>query len=439
VLKSLFLLFFVVVASVAFAGSTSFSWSSESDQLIAKKLLLDAIQLFNSDLRNPGSGQYYDAVNLSESKGNLAAATGQIETVSSSAATGMGLVSLAIGDATGAVRDANIKTVQTLAAVLNPKFSRRHSKGWLRHWFNAQNGSDNAWSATDGYSTIDTAILAAGAVLSSNYFKTTGKDPLNTIEDLTNNFLNSVDWSSAIADMNNGRLIMNFDLESEVPKKLTSKFNEYLLVSCIGKLSESRRGVNGPMTEFWNRHFKNADLLPQKWYASSDGPVTVLTDSPFHYLSSFAIQFTYYLCADVNNDSRYLSFIKNAQTVDREWFLDQRDNPEGWWGSGAGEATRGYQANAAFNNPDLIVSPQIVSGYMSEQPEMLSDLIKMYKSNFFTYYKGEKEILWRHSLVRPDKPLLRLQAIDFSTMIFGLATTQPEVGTIFFKNYAAGK
>jgi hypothetical protein len=34
--------------------------------------------------------------------------------------------------------------------------------------------------------------------------------------------------------------------------------------------------------------------------------------------------------------------------------------------------------------------------------------------------------------------LSRLQAVDFSTMIFGLATVQSQIGKDFFKSFAAG-
>ncbi len=285
-----------------------------------QKLLSDSLELFNNELRNKASGQYYDAINLVPNSN---------ETNSSTAATGMGLVTLAIGDNAGVLSDANIKTVQTLTALLNPKFSKRHAQGWFRHWFKAQDGADNAWSAADGYSTIDTAILAAGAVLNANYFKAKEKDPEGLIEEFSTRLLLSVNWSSAISDMNSGRLYMNFDLNSGAPKKVTSKFNEYILVSCMGKLAESKRGVRGPMTEFWQRHFANPESLPKKVFQSAEGPVNVLTDHPFHYLSSFTIQFAYYLCAEVNNNAGYIGYFKNAQKVDKDWFLRQPDNSVG--------------------------------------------------------------------------------------------------------------
>jgi hypothetical protein len=417
---------FSVNASTGLAGNTL---SNPQSAATSQKLLSDALNLFNNELRNKASGQYYDAVNLGANS---------IETNSSTAATGMGLVTLAIGDSTGDITDANIKTVQTLSALLNPKFSKRHSQGWFRHWFKAEDGADNAWSAADGYSTIDTAILAAGAVLNANYFKARNKDPEGLIAEFSDRLLLSVNWSSAISDSNAGRLFMNFDLNSEAPKKVTLKFNEYILVSCMGKLAESKRGVRGPMTDFWQRHFANPDSLPKKVYQSQQGPLNILTDHPFHYLSSFTIQFAYYLCSDVSTNDAYITYLKNAQKMDKDWFVKQPGNPLLLWGSGAGEAVRGYEANSVMNNTTLIVSPHIVAGFLAESPSLINDLLKIYSQKEFVYTHNGKEILWRRSLTNPDKALSRLQAVDFSTMIFGLASLQPGITSGFFKKFAAG-
>lgn len=421
------LLIFLLLSSFILQMASANSTQPSKD--FSQKLLSDALLLFNGELRNPGSGQYYDAINLGAAN---------LETNSSTAATGMGLATLAIGDSTGTVSGANIKTVQTLSALLNPKFSKRHAQGWFRHWFKAEDGSDNAWSSADGYSTIDTAILVAGAVLNANYFKAKDKDPEGLIAEFSDRLLLSVNWGSAISDPSSGRLFMNFDLNSEAPKKVTLKFNEYILVSCMGKLAEAKRGVRGPMTEFWQRHFANPESLPKKIYQSSQGPLKILTDHPFHYLSSFTVQFAYYLCADVNGSSAYAAYLKNAQMMDQDWFSKQPGNPLSLWGSGAGEAVRGYEANSVQNNPSLIVSPHIVAGFMAESPGLISDLFKIFSEKQFVYTHNDKQILWRRSLTAPEKPLSRLQAVDFSTLLFGLATQHPSVEPGFFKKYSAG-
>jgi hypothetical protein len=431
--RLLFSFFIIILTLNAFANSLNQVKISAKKNLsfydwqVAEHLLKDSVLFYNSELRNPTSGQYYDAVSL------LPGANP--ETNSSSAATGMGLISLALGDATGLVKDADIKSVQTLAAVLNPEFSKRHQKGWFRHWFNAADGADNSWSRADGYSTIDTAILAAGAILASRYFSSQGKDVLGVMQQLSDNLLSSVQWSSAIADANAGRLYLNFDLATGAAQGSTAKFNEYILVSCMGKLAEKKQGlIDGPMTRFWKAHYSTTGGLPKRNFSASSQSIPLLTDHPLHYLSSFTIQFAYYLCSDVNSNSEYVHYFKNAQLADQLWFNLQMGSRVHYWGNGAGEALNStYAANSITNNKDLIVSPHIIAGFLAEAPQNVSDLVALYNDKTCLYEKSGFEFLWRCSLSQPSQRLNRLQAIDFSTMFLGLSTLDPRIGKSFYQ------
>ncbi|MBY0453172.1 MAG: hypothetical protein K2P92_09060, partial [Bdellovibrionaceae bacterium] len=164
--------------------NADFSNYSDTQLSDAQDMLKQSLLFYNSTLRHPVSGQYIDAVTLSSGAGQ--------ENNSSVAATGMGLVSLAIADASEALPNAPGMAKVSLETVLNPSFSKRSRSGWFRHWFNAGDGSDNSGSVNDGYSTIDTAILAAGAVLSANYFAAAGKDPDQVLKKYSEKLLNSV-------------------------------------------------------------------------------------------------------------------------------------------------------------------------------------------------------------------------------------------------------
>lgn len=184
---------------------------STEEQATYHRLLEDSLQFFNTALRDPESGQYYDAISLRSGDGT--------ESNSSVAATGMGLVTLALGDATGTVPGAYGKAVQSLRYALGegairgvPYTSRRSKTGWFRHWFDARNGADNNGSRGDGYSTIDTAILVAGAQLAAKYFHAHGQDNNGELRKLADRALGTVDWASAIADMDKGKLYLNYDL-----------------------------------------------------------------------------------------------------------------------------------------------------------------------------------------------------------------------------------
>ena len=414
------------------------------NQYVSQHLLIDALNFYNQDLRDPASGQYFDSISVSPKS-----VTSLNETNSSVAATGMGLISLALGDALKIVPDAPERTIQTLSTLLKSEYSKRHQSGWFRHWFNASDGSDNGASRGDGFSTIDSAILAAGAVINANYFLNKAKSapsPLATsgseyiISELSNKLLLSIDWASSIADFNGGKFFMTYDLDSGAAKGVTSKFNEYVLLSCMGKLAEARRGVTGPMTNFWWKHFSNPHDLPAREYQDSNSGITpLLTDNPLNYLSSFTIQFAYYLCGDINGNNEYVQFFKNAKKVDQLWFAKQSPSLPHYWGSGAGESIGNtYSANSVANNPDLIVSPHIISGFLAEEPALMNDLTEIYNNGNCTYVKNGRELLWRCSIRQPGARMNRIQAVDFSTMIFGLSTLQPGIGNKFFKDFAAG-
>lgn len=395
----------------------------------ARGLLRQSLLFYNDALRDPRTGQYLDAISLHA--GSLR------ENNSSVAATGMGLVSLAIGDATGDIDRAQIQAVKTLSLLLNTDYSKRSRQGWFRHWFNAHDGSDNSMSRADGYSTIDTAILVAGALLSANYFKNKNKDPENILELMTDKLLQSIDWASAISDARLGRMYLNYDLQSETPQGSTGKFNEYILVACMGKLAEEKKNETGPMTQYWRRHYAQTESLPKKIFQSRSGSVELLTDFPLHFLSSFTIQFAYYLCGDVNSNPEYIRYFKNAMRADRASFAELSPNRAGYWGLGAGQALHGkYAANAIRKNPDLIVSPHIVAGFIPEAPEVLRDLLTMQRERHCIYSYAQYEFLWRCTLQDFSVRLNRVQAIDFSSLFLGLAVLHSSVERDFYQRYS---
>lgn len=409
--------------------NADFSFYSDQQLADAQDMLKQSLLFYNSSLRHPTTGQYLDAVSL--------CGTCSRENNSSVAATGMGLISLALADASGVLPDARKLAEQTLSFILSPSFSKRSQKGWFRHWFNADNGSDNSGSVNDGYSTIDTAILAAGAVISAQYFSAQGQDPDQVLKKYSDQLLKSVQWSSAISSAEYGTQFLTFDLKNETPRGQTAKFNEYVLVSCMGRLAEQRQGMSGPMTNFWNRHFSNPDSLPQKTYYGPRGRFNLLTDYPLHFLSSFTVQFAYYLCGAVNQNAGYMKYFKAAMQSDFDWFSTRNGQRSAYWGLGAGQALNStYAANSIDQNNDMIVSPHIVAGFLPVNPNALSDLLVMRVDRTCVYGRDQYEFLWRCSLTQPSVRLNRVQAIDFSSTFLGLAVVHPNIGQEFYRRFS---
>ncbi len=416
---------------------------SLSDQQIYEKLLSDSLQFYNQYLRHASSGQYYDSLYIGHSK--------SVNTSSSVAATGMGLIALSLADVVGTEPNAREKALQTLRFVLGmgsingvPYISKRSIDGWFRHWFEVSTGDDNFLTVVDGFSTIDTAILVAGAQLAANYFSASGKDTNGEIKALADRILFSVDWGTAVADLKKGELFLNFDYKYSKPLGRTKVFNEYVLVACMGRFAENKKKYMGPMTQFWDQHFADPkNTLPHKNFAGHE----LLTDHPNYYLSSFIMQFSTYLCSSVANSADYNQYFASAQKADQEWF-SAMSNKKYMWGLGAGEVRyydpviqkiqSYYNADKINDNPHLMVSPHVIAGFLPVHPDGIYDLLDMYKSRECLYDFNNLEILWRCSLLDLKLPIDRVQAIDYSTMFLGLSSYHQGVGLRFFRQYSAG-
>lgn len=452
------------ISSVLLSGCALFLQNeSPTDQQITKELLKSSVALFQDELRDPVSGQYYDAISLRRSledqpppkatplQRRLAMEAKARYQNSSVAATGMGLVVLALGDALGIQENADgeaRKTLEFIAGYKDPLvFTNTRSKqGWFRHWFDATTGKDNEASYNDGFSTIDTAILVAGAQLAASHFESQNTEEADRVRELADELLYSVEWESAIANLETGKLYLNYDRRTEKALGQTAVFNEYILVASLGAYKERRQGIYGPMTEFWNKHYRSPANLPRVDYQG----ISLLTDHPNHFLSHFAIQFSMFLSADVSRSPEYLTYIKNAEKADRLWFQTETGQSR-FWGMGAGEVrykdpktkklVKSYKANGIDRNSYLVVSPAIMAGFLPVSPEGRGDLTALYREKkcFYNYKSAAYRaypLLWRCSM-KNNLPFDRLQAIDFSTFVLGLASLEPEInGLEFFSKHA---
>lgn len=406
-----------------------------------EKLLSDSLLFYHEALRHAPSGQYFDARPLAKGAAP--------DYNSSVAATGMGLVNLALLDQMGLHPGAYADALRTLRFATGrgtlgkrPYVSLRSRAGWFRHWFDARTGANNGASLGDGFSTIDTAILVAGAQIAAGHFAAKGNDANGELARLASELLHGVRWETAISDADAGKLYLNYDLASQEPKASTAVFNEYILVACLGAAAEKAKGTRAGMTAFWEKHYARPDGLPRKTY---DG-LELLTDHPGHFLSSFTIQFATYLCGDVARSDDYLVEMARAQQADRRW--SQRAFGQGhYWGLGAGEVRHrdaegkvvgSYHADAIDDNPHLMASPHIIAGFLPVYPDGLTDLLAIQAGGKCAAEFGGRRTLWRCSVKDLLLPVDRLQAIDYSSMFLGLAAHHPAVGLDFFRRHGAG-
>jgi hypothetical protein len=96
------------------------------------------------------------------------------------------------------------------------------------------------------------------------------------------------------------------------------------------------------------------------------------------------------------------------------------------WGLGAGSARSvAYHADAIRDNPDHIVSPHIVAGFLPVDSNSMSDL----RTHSATMGRAVRAmdgvsgtLLWRYSVSDPVWVPQEVQAIDYSSMMLGVAS-----------------
>ena len=344
------------------------------------------------------------------------------------AANGMGLISLCIGDAMNWIDNAPQLVDATLRALLNKdnqlQYSIRNAKGYYKHFFNIDTGAP-MWN--DEYSSIDTGILVCGAIFCQNYFDTN-----QAISQLVEELKNSMDWSASIANADRGEIYLTFDESGKgIENAITKPYNEYMIVAWLALAQENRMG--GPATDLWNKFYSDPSALP----TSSYNGIKVLTDVPGKFLSSFTVQFPLYLCHYFTATTSYLQFFENARKADLQWWLDQQMSKNYEWGCGAGSdfPPDYYHADAIEDNPHAIFSPHIIAGFLpiySQGKQHLLSLLKDGKAIYGIASNQSLKFLWRFSLDDPSWQAEDVQAVDFSTMLFGLAALDENLGLNFF-------
>ncbi|WP_282077872.1 hypothetical protein [Epibacterium ulvae] len=421
----------------------------QADELdaFAAERLKDAVLLFDQEFRNDETGQYLDSIRLDDRNGSP---------LSSIAASGMGLISLAIGDATGVISDAEIKAETTLKHLLglnnDTDFAvERSVNGWYRHWFNVNTGAVPKGS-TEKYSTIDTAILSAGAAILGNYLIDQAErdnTPIPQAALLAQQLVMSINWTTAIRDPQRGSIHLVFygaDAERPTDNVATIPFDEYALLPCMAARFENLTRNEGDATLFWHSHFGDVGELPMPQHEN----FTLLGKPSGNVPSHFTHQFAFYLCGDYARDPAFLDELRELKKADRQWF-ESKGATVGLWGLGAGSEIVFDQHNRIEKyrygvarlgqNPNETASPAIMAGFLPVDvtdgtQTILAELKALWDTGACRYEHENLEFMWRCSAKDPSLQVKRLEAIDFSTWMLGLATAHPNVGLEFFQDYA---
>lgn len=398
----------MLVGVVACSGSND---PGTTQPPTTRDLLVTAVDFYGTSRGT--SGLYRDRLRFD----------GAHEGPSSVATTGIGLVSLCIGDRLGVTGDARAQAAATIRTLLALERSRNAS-GFFYHFVDLETG-ERAYESE--YSTIDTAILVAGALFAASCLPGDAE-----LDSLVLTLWESIDWSRAVADPATGALYREMQEDgSGTPNTFTLPFNEYMLVAWFAAVADT--AGTGPATEMWNRHYARPDSLPTSGFQGID----VLTDRPGAFLSSFVIEFAYYLCHPFTTSAAYRIALRNAAAADRAWWATRTAAASHEWGLGAGSARSvGYRADAIENNPDVIVSPHVVAGFLAVDSSGTHDLMRhiAVESRAVRSITGVPgTVLWRYSLADPAWVPQEIQGIDYAAMLLGLAAH--EFGPSLFETH----
>jgi len=225
--------------------------------------------------------------------------------------------------------------------------------------------------------------------------------------------------------------------DNGVGSALTSAFNEYIVLAWFAKNSNPSFPRYNRAQAYWTNVFSDPTKSVIPKYSYPEGNQMI---SGGNYAQpSFHVQFAYYYCNYFMNNTAYMTFFKNQAIADRTWWKNNTSQQIAW-GNGAGEIPGGgYSADAINNNPDRIVSPHIMAGFSPVDANVKSDLIALYNNGTGNaVYKipgTNTEFLWRYKLNSPAARGAYVQAVDFSTMVYGLAALPEYLGHDFFEKY----
>jgi hypothetical protein len=328
------------------------------------------------------------------------------------AAVGVGLMALCMEHELGRDAEAAAKALQTLR-VINGKVEgielERDGSGFFRHFFNLESGRGKG-----EVSTIDTAILVVGALYCRNIFD----DPEITRE--ADELWGSIDWPLALARADGSELYMIMKEGRPVGDSVTQLFSEYyILVWLIRQWELQHRGESEVLT---------MEQVPTWSYEGLELFGSGMTRPE----SSFVVQFPMYMCHPCTLGERYLRFVEAHARADH-LTCSRRVGVDEFWGCGAGGTPHNrYYASSFADNPSNVVSPRIIAGFMPVYPVAQEHLLGFYRDEARRMETPVGDLVPRFSVDEPGWRHHRIEAIDFASMLFGLAGVHPELGMEFF-------
>ncbi|MEM8848980.1 MAG: hypothetical protein AAGE03_02985 [Pseudomonadota bacterium] len=412
--------------------------------------LTESVMLMDQHFRVSETGQYYDFIQIGQPQ--------PANAPSSIAATGLGLISLAIGDALNLIPDAEAKAATTLRHLTgrgaHPGFELiRSPSGWYPHFIDPLTGVPVNGSE-EKFSTIDTALLAAGAATAMRYFAAKSYAEgrgASEVHALARELIDTVDWNHAIKSVDRGLLHLVFYGPEERPSEnvFANPFDEYVMLPCLAMRAERLMGYVGPAHELFQRHYSDAAAFPMV----ARGEQTLVAKPSGYIPAHFTHQFAFFHCPEIGDQPAFRAELFELAAADRAFFDARRAEasgtfPAALWGHGAGTEIRfrpdgsldgqGYGVARVDENPHDAASPAIMAGFAplwrsGEPGDPMTDLYELWQAETCRYDHAGLGFLWRCSAREPQHAVARVEAVDFSTYVLGLAARDRDLGIGFLR------
>ena len=280
------------------------------------------------------------------------------------AATGFSLTAIAIGQSHGWVQEDWAR--QYLTKTLRTLLSRaEHHNGFFYHFLDARSGK-RIWNSEA--SSIDTALLVAGALVAAQYF------PGTEIEKMAWRIYKRIDWPW----MMNGRMLicMGWTPETGFLPYYWDTYNEHLLLQALA-LGSPTHPV--PQEE-WNEWARREDVYNGKKIVYSYSGSLFTYQFPHAFIDFRGLK---------DNDINYFMNSRNASIANREYSLSFRSQyktySENSWGLSASLGPGGYKAYGAKPGAGLqdgTIAPYAAISSIVFTPEESLAAIRFFYQNY---------------------------------------------------------
>ena len=280
------------------------------------------------------------------------------------AATGFSLALLAVGASHNLVdpqlaHDQIKKTLKTLLT------KTHHENGFFYHFLDLRSGR-RVWASEA--SSIDTALLIAGALLAAQYY------PQTDIERMAHSLYERINWKWM---MNQSSLIcMGWKPESGFLPYYWDSYNEHLILQALA-IGSPTRPIPKEAWQEWHR--------PEETY---NGRTIVYS----HSGSLFTYQYAQAFIDFRKLNDRGINYFENsidASLANREFSLSNRDRYKGYheksWGLSASLGPGGYKAYGAKPGEALhdgTITPYAAISSISFTPKESLDAMQFFFHNY---------------------------------------------------------